>query len=534
MITQLLLLGLAHAQGISADVELLRPSWSLGALPGIDSPWIEEAGTLRGGGFTQYSRDPLVLYENEEETGAVISHRATLTLGASWDIGRVASARLSLPSAIQWGTDVPEFSREGPVLGDATAGLRLRVAPPRDVFTPALRADLVLPTSTSQAWMGEDLPRGILGGLFASKLGPFDLLADIGLIVRPTIPTGSAFALGSELAPNLGVRYHLWPERVALHVSTLNRLGLERLLRGGAENSAELVTGMQLQPTREVQWDIAVGKGLSDGYGTSEFRLVAAATYIRRPPAPETAPPIRIVEVPDTGPQDVILPPPEEEEDYIWQEEELARVEGERIVIRDPIQFEFNTERILPESIPTLVYVGGLLNDNWQILHLLIEGHASEEGSHAYNYDLSIRRARAIWEELIRAEVHPDRMSYRGMGETVPRAKGEDEVSLATNRRVEFKIIHQLSGDERPETYRPEVRLPWSGDDATITNPEAPPPSDPKPVRPPPDPDAPLDVDQFLEEQDGELDSDVDEALQDDGGSDSPSEPATVPDQESR
>jgi len=119
------------------------------------------------------------------------------------------------------------------------------------------------------------------------------------------------------------------------------------------------------------------------------------------------------------------------------------------------------------------------------------------------------------------------------MGETVPRAKGEDEISLATNRRVEFKIIHQLSGEERPEHYRPEVRLPWSGDDATITNPEAPPLAEPKPVRPPPDPDAPLDVNQFLEEEDSELGSEDETDARESGGGDTPSEPATVPDQES-
>ena len=501
--TLLALAGLAHAQGYSADVELLRPSWSLGSLPGIDSPLVEGAGTIRGGGYAWYARDPLVLYENEAEAGAVVSNRSTLVLGASFDVGKVASARISVPAALQWSSEIPELSRDGPVLGDVAAGLRLQLADAR-VLSSGLRVDLSLPTGTREAWMGEAQPRGTLGVLLLSRLGPFDILGDLGLIARPVVPTGAAFDLGSELAPNIGLRYHLWPDRVALHVSTLNRLGLDRLLKGGAENSSELLTGVQLNPTRDLQWDVSLGKGLSDGYGTSEFRFVVGATWNRRPPPPEAPPAIRIVSVPESSPESVVVGLPEDppEEEYVWEEEELARVEGERIVIRDPIQFEFNTERILPESIPTLAYVSGLLEDNWQIIHLLVEGHASDEGSHAYNYDLSIRRARAVWEELIRLGVHPDRMSYRGMGETVPRMAGEDEASLATNRRVEFKIIKQMSGDERPDPYREAVTLPWSGDPADIRTPEAPPVEPKAENRPPPDPDAPLDIGQFLDEDD--------------------------------
>ena len=47
-----------------------------------------------------------------------------------------------------------------------------------------------------------------------------------------------------------------------------------------------------------------------------------------------------------------------------WKEGELARVEEEAIVIRDPIQFEFNTANILRPSIPTLQFVEKLMNQN--------------------------------------------------------------------------------------------------------------------------------------------------------------------------
>ena len=66
-------------------------------------------------------------------------------------------------------------------------------------------------------------------------------------------------------------------------------------------------------------------------------------------------------------------------------------------------------------SKPTLDYVAQIINDDIKIGHLVIEGHASEEGEYKYNYDLSNLRARAIYKALVDAGVHPDRMSYRGL-----------------------------------------------------------------------------------------------------------------------
>jgi outer membrane protein OmpA-like peptidoglycan-associated protein len=144
-----------------------------------------------------------------------------------------------------------------------------------------------------------------------------------------------------------------------------------------------------------------------------------------------------------------------------WVVGQLARVEANQIVIRDPIQFEKGTARILPESRPILQQVAGLLQDHPRIVHLVIEGHASEEGDHNFNYDLSIERARSIWEQLVRAEVHPDRLSYRGMGEVVPVTVGADESALAVNRRVEFRITAQQHPLDPDPVYRTIPVLPW-------------------------------------------------------------------------
>jgi hypothetical protein len=122
---------------------------------------------------------------------------------------------------------------------------------------------------------------------------------------------------------------------------------------------------------------------------------------------------------------------------------------------------------------------------------------------------------------LLRSGVHPDRMSYRGMGEVVPVAAGEDEASLATNRRVEFRIVKQYEPDERPAEFRPGVLLPWSGDNATITNPEAPPSEPEKPKQPTPKDDG-SDLEGFFDDLEEEMRQDdatpATEAPADDAG----------------
>jgi peptidoglycan-associated lipoprotein len=216
---------------------------------------------------------------------------------------------------------------------------------------------------------------------------------------------------------------------------------------------------------------LGAGSGLADGTGGTKQRILLSAKFIPIPPPR----PDFVVEAEEELKTEPVIEVAIEEfltVEKKWKEGELARVEDEAIVIRDPIQFEFNTANILPESLPTLQYVAKLMNENARLGHVVIEGHASEEGTYIYNYDLSIRRARSIWEEVITAGVHPARLSYRGMGEVVPRKQGTEEATLAKNRRVDFHIIHRYSElDVLPE-YPEDIKLPWSGQPAKVKTPE--------------------------------------------------------------
>ena len=81
------------------------------------------------------------------------------------------------------------------------------------------------------------------------------------------------------------------------------------------------------------------------------------------------------------------------------------------------------------------------------------------------------------------------------MGEVEPKFTGDDEASLAANRRVEFHIVRQLQPDEALPDYESQILLPWSGEPIEIalrerpdqpeqgaTDAATPPPGDAPPV----------------------------------------------------
>jgi outer membrane protein OmpA-like peptidoglycan-associated protein len=455
----------ASAEAYSVDIELVRPTFSQGHLFGVDSPIITKQGELRYGTFLMYEHAPLVIYEFDEPNGTVVGNRIQDYLGVSYDAYPNMSLRLTLPLALQWGGVRQEWEANSPAgLGDIGIGARW-MAVNAGPLAAGLRVDLFAPTSTSRSYLGERTPRFEPGLLASLGFGPAELLVDVGANLRELVETNEDFQLGSELKLSGGLRYFLSPEKLALGLTGISHAGFTELYGGGAENTLESVAGVQLWPKKGVQVDLGAGRGFVQGYGTTQLRVVAGLTFTRIPEEPAVIQQqvVNVIEVP--------VAPPEEPEEPEWKPGELAKIQKSQIVIKDPIQFELDTSNILPESFPTLQYVADLLNQNSQIVHLLIEGHASEEGSYEYNYDLSMRRANAIWERLVLMGVHPSRMSTRSMGEVVPVEMGSEEKELAANRRVEFHIIRTLDPLEVPPEYAPTIQLPWNGQTQEVQKP---------------------------------------------------------------
>lgn len=105
------------------------------------------------------------------------------------------------------------------------------------------------------------------------------------------------------------------------------------------------------------------------------------------------------------------------------------------------IHFEYDSTRILPQSLPLLDAVGDMLRlERTQAESLVIEGHADANGSAAYNQSLSERRAAAIRDYLVAGfELSAERLVTVGFGKTKP-YDGADPFN-PLNRRAAFRPL---------------------------------------------------------------------------------------------
>jgi len=121
------------------------------------------------------------------------------------------------------------------------------------------------------------------------------------------------------------------------------------------------------------------------------------------------------------------------------------RLAADGRVATQGILFAVDSDRLRPESTPTLEEIGRMLKDHPE-LRLAIEGHTDADGDDDYNLDLSKRRAAAV-KKFIVAEYQIDesRLETAGFGESRPAADNGTPEGKQQNRRVE---LVRLSSDQ--------------------------------------------------------------------------------------
>jgi OmpA-OmpF porin, OOP family len=102
------------------------------------------------------------------------------------------------------------------------------------------------------------------------------------------------------------------------------------------------------------------------------------------------------------------------------------------------IYFDTGSDRIRPESAPTLKEIGSMLSEHAD-LKLTIEGHTDNVGAAATNQALSEKRAAAVRQYLIdNHSVDGARLTAKGLGATKPSASNDTPEGRQNNRRVEL------------------------------------------------------------------------------------------------
>lgn len=109
-------------------------------------------------------------------------------------------------------------------------------------------------------------------------------------------------------------------------------------------------------------------------------------------------------------------------------------------IIVNGIRFDVGKAIIKPESYGAINKIYNLMKKHSDI-KFSVEGHTDRDGDADSNLKLSEERAKAVMESLISLGIDPQRLEYKGLGETKPIDNNDTPEGKANNRRVEFVKI---------------------------------------------------------------------------------------------
>ena len=103
------------------------------------------------------------------------------------------------------------------------------------------------------------------------------------------------------------------------------------------------------------------------------------------------------------------------------------------------IQFGANSAKIESQFIPKIKKFADFLKSN-PAYHAEIQGYTDSLGNNTYNVLLSQKRAKAVYEQLLKLGIDKDRLTWAGYGAKNPIAPNNTKAGREKNRRVVAKL----------------------------------------------------------------------------------------------
>lgn len=118
----------------------------------------------------------------------------------------------------------------------------------------------------------------------------------------------------------------------------------------------------------------------------------------------------------------------------------VSNAGGAKPVVLRNVFFETGSATLRPESKIELDRLAQLLIGN-PSLNIQINGHTDNVGDEKANLTLSEARAKAVQEYLIGQSIAPERLRFKGFGESQPLDTNDTPEGRARNRRTEFIVF---------------------------------------------------------------------------------------------
>jgi len=137
------------------------------------------------------------------------------------------------------------------------------------------------------------------------------------------------------------------------------------------------------------------------------------------------------------------VPGPKENRGCPYPKPEPAPVVEQGPKVSTPIRFQVNKTIIHKDSYPVLEQAVKKLNEDKEAF-IVVDGYTDITGTTGYNKALSLKRANAVKEHLVKMGIKPSRIKVVGHGSKSPAASNETEEGRKLNRRA---VMHLSVGD---------------------------------------------------------------------------------------
>lgn len=131
---------------------------------------------------------------------------------------------------------------------------------------------------------------------------------------------------------------------------------------------------------------------------------------------------------------------------YDKQAKELAAIadvqkteNGIVVTLKNEILFDTGSAVLSSQAQKTLTDLNRVLKKYPENI-IVVQGHTDSTGTAAYNKQLSIERAKAVYDFILNNGLKTSALSYEGYGPNAPIADNSTAEGRAKNRRVELKI----------------------------------------------------------------------------------------------
>lgn len=122
--------------------------------------------------------------------------------------------------------------------------------------------------------------------------------------------------------------------------------------------------------------------------------------------------------------------------------------EKTKFVLSGAINFETGKANLLPPAYDELKKIVQVMKDypetKWKI-----EGHTDNTGSYQLNKNLSLQRAKAVFDYLVNSGIEPQRLKTFGYGPDFPIADNSTETGRTLNRRVTISLDEENNTPEK-------------------------------------------------------------------------------------